>query len=215
MTQLVLFETRMCSKCGKNLPLERFGRDKRSGFPLRQCKGCRSQANSAWNRAHRDRTDAATRRWRAKNPEKVAAHKRAWRLTNPDRVRAHKRTEYERHGDKIKARVKRWRLENQDLKNAANARRRAVHAKAAGTGYTTAAHIAARVDLYGGLCVYCGKRWESIDHRIPLARGGSHWPANLIPVCKSCNSRKHDRTEREFREVSPRPHGHVADFARV
>jgi 5-methylcytosine-specific restriction endonuclease McrA len=38
-----------------------------------------------------------------------------------------------------------------------------------------------------------------MDHRLPLARGGRHEIENVIPACKSCNSRKHTRTEEEFR----------------
>jgi hypothetical protein len=38
-----------------------------------------------------------------------------------------------------------------------------------------------------------------MDHRIPLSRGGRHEIDNVIPACKPCNSRKHIRTEDEFR----------------
>jgi len=38
-----------------------------------------------------------------------------------------------------------------------------------------------------------------MDHRIPLSRGGRHEIENITPACKPCNSRKHTRTEEEFR----------------
>jgi 5-methylcytosine-specific restriction endonuclease McrA len=41
----------------------------------------------------------------------------------------------------------------------------------------------------------------SIEHRIPLSRGGSNWPANLAPACKTCNSSKGTKTEKEYREL--------------
>jgi len=54
-----------------------------------------------------------------------------------------------------------------------------------------------------GRCAYCprilkGKRIKSIDHKIPLSRGGSNWPNNLQLVCFSCNAKKGSRTHDEF-----------------
>lgn len=43
-------------------------------------------------------------------------------------------------------------------------------------------------------CVYCHNVIEredrSIDHIIPLSRGGLHHPENLTMACISCNSKK-------------------------
>ena len=50
--------------------------------------------------------------------------------------------------------------------------------------------IIARIELYGGKCFYCGKDANTIDHRIPLARGGPQLPANIVPACLNCNSAK-------------------------
>ena len=49
--------------------------------------------------------------------------------------------------------------------------------------------------MWGNKCWLCGTTAEATDHVIPLCDGGSHWPSNLRPVCKSCNSgRKKKRT---------------------
>jgi len=48
--------------------------------------------------------------------------------------------------------------------------------------------------LYGGCCAYCrtslvfGK--TGTDHVIPLAYGGPHLAANVVPSCRKCNVRK-------------------------
>ncbi len=45
-----------------------------------------------------------------------------------------------------------------------------------------------------GTCHYCGKHVGqenlTMDHKIPLARGGLSEKINLVPCCKECNSRK-------------------------
>jgi 5-methylcytosine-specific restriction endonuclease McrA len=58
------------------------------------------------------------------------------------------------------------------------------------SGFTTGEQITARIAYYGGRCYLCGEPATTIDHVIPLARGGSNWPANLRPCCRSCNATK-------------------------
>lgn len=48
-------------------------------------------------------------------------------------------------------------------------------------------------------CWYCPNQVESVDHLIPLVRGGTNQEGNLVPACRSCNSRKQDRLPIEFR----------------
>lgn len=40
----------------------------------------------------------------------------------------------------------------------------------------------------------------SPEHQIPLSRGGSNWPSNLVPACDNCNKSKKDKTPAEFME---------------
>jgi hypothetical protein len=52
----------------------------------------------------------------------------------------------------------------------------------------------------GGACVYCGAQsYLTLDHLIPLSRGGSSDDDNLVTSCKSCNSSKGARTPDEAR----------------
>lgn len=45
-----------------------------------------------------------------------------------------------------------------------------------------------------GLCAYCGKKFApkelTMDHIVPVARGGRSSKGNVAPACKACNNEK-------------------------
>jgi 5-methylcytosine-specific restriction endonuclease McrA len=45
-----------------------------------------------------------------------------------------------------------------------------------------------------GLCHYCGKKFKAaeltMDHIVPVARGGKSVKGNVVPACKACNASK-------------------------
>jgi len=51
------------------------------------------------------------------------------------------------------------------------------------------------ITMYDSCCAYCGKKQESItmDHVIPFKLGGQHSRENVVPACRSCNTRKQAR----------------------
>ena len=57
------------------------------------------------------------------------------------------------------------------------------------------------VDRYRGRCAYCDEVAEPVtmDHVVPLSRGGRHSIGNVLPACKQCNQRKNARLLIEWR----------------
>jgi len=55
-----------------------------------------------------------------------------------------------------------------------------------------------------GTCYYCGcrvvHRELTMDHLIPLTRGGRSTRDNLVPSCKSCNTKKKSMLPVEWEE---------------
>lgn len=49
-------------------------------------------------------------------------------------------------------------------------------------------------------CFYCGEKSPlTMDHVVPLIRGGSHSEGNIVPACMSCNCTKQARFVMEWR----------------
>lgn len=152
--------------------------------------------NRAWRAANRDKMRESERRQRAKHPEQFAEKRRRHRAKHPEKRLAEKRLYRQRHADKVRAVVNAWCRAHPEERRAISQNRRA--RKRAAAGHATAEQVRARFSMFGNRCAYCGGAAESIDHVIPLARGGSNWPANLRPCCSMCNSAKRDRPLAEF-----------------
>ncbi len=46
-------------------------------------------------------------------------------------------------------------------------------------------------------CGYCGERAATVDHIVPLSKGGRNTWTNTVAACHTCNSRKANRTPGE------------------
>lgn len=59
-----------------------------------------------------------------------------------------------------------------------------------------------------GRCHYCGRRVNpaalTMDHLVPLSRGGRSSKANLVPTCKECNTKKRTLLPLEWEEYMAR-----------
>ena len=53
-----------------------------------------------------------------------------------------------------------------------------------------------------GICHFCGNKFTpaqlTLDHIVPLARGGTSKPGNVVPACKECNRNKKLHTPAEL-----------------
>ncbi len=62
--------------------------------------------------------------------------------------------------------------------------------------------------IAGGLCYYCGCKVApkdlTLDHVLPLTRGGRSTRGNCVPACKECNNRKKHLLPVEWQEYLER-----------
>lgn len=164
-----------CIYCNRRLPLDRFHKDKRrlTGHKW-YCKDCNHRFNAEWVDRNRDSVNAAKRKRRAARSDDVRARDLQtvtdWKKKNPDAVRR------------------------------SNERRRALKLGCA-VGEVDEQEVWSRS---GGRCAICAhelsrdtpwpdERFASLDHIVPLAKGGTHETSNLQYACLVCNLRKGTR----------------------
>ncbi len=156
--------------------------------------------NKQYNEGRKKRKNASWKKWYERNKEKVYKSRRDYYEKNKEEV-LNKAKEYrEDNRQLLRERSRIYYLKNPGSAIERRHRRRARLNSA--SGHATKEQIQARFDYHGNKCYYCGdssSRLE-IEHRIPLYRGGSNWPANIVPACKHCNNKKHTKTEKEFRK---------------
>lgn len=197
---LALFHKR-CSKCGVVKYFGEFAKHGSCAGGVRsQCKSCEVEYRRKNYEENKEKALERMRKYRKENKEKEAERQRKWREENREKVAESARKKYEGNKEKYAERSRKYYEGNKERYAESTRKRRARKAKAAGTH--TADQVKARFDYYGSKCIYCGSDENlQIEHRIPLARGGSDWSANLAPACKSCNCSKGTKTETEFKKI--------------
>lgn len=176
-----------------------------------RCEDCRAanrEYGAKYTVRERERVRALARQSHQRNKAQRNAQRRERYATDPEgkkasnrrsaakfreRTRTQGRAYYLANREAIRAKHRAWAASPEGrLSLAARncARRARVQAAA---GQAAAQQIADRIAFYGGRCWMCGDPATTVDHVIPLFRGGTNWPANLRPACKACNSRKGHR----------------------
>lgn len=137
------------------------------------------ELQAAWNSG---KGKEYKRTWTAQNRVRLNALNRKWKKANPEAV---------------KASSARYQKNNPHIGQLATQRRRA--RKAGAEGLYTQADVVRIFKAQKGRCAACGDRKKlTVDHIVPLNKGGSNWPSNLQGLCLSCNCSKSDKDPLEF-----------------
>lgn len=149
-----------------------------------------------------------------------SARGRQQRLINPELTKQRRKAEYEADKPRAKARAKQWKTNNPERakelarRNANTPKgkivakrhsweRRALRLKAlvVGAPPITSEWFDGLKTEHDNKCFYCcdSNRPLTMDHVIPLKRGGKHIRENIVPSCKSCNCKKSARLISEWR----------------
>ena len=214
----VLMTGKRCSICRIEKPTTEFWKSSsnKDGFRSR-CIPCEMQYRQ--DRRHLDRETSrnsqrrrreaekqrqlqAKREWAEANPEKVIEierkrreaaverkrqQQREWRKNNPEKAREIQRKYRAAHPEIYRKASKKYSEANPEVKRATEAKRKATKRDNSKFKISTKE----LKDLYAGPCSYCGASGEmTLDHVVPISRGGVHGVSNLVPACGPCNFSK-------------------------
>jgi len=151
------------------------------------CRDCQSAARRAYYAANRERFAAYQKKWVSANREQFDAYQAAYELANPDKGRARRR---------------KYALANPGRGAVMQGLYRAVEAGAP-IGLVPNDIKALLIEVYGPACMKpgCSGVDLTLDHIIPLSKGGAHAVFNLQLLCMSCNARKGNRSSVDYRPV--------------
>jgi len=174
-----------CTKCGAVKPLWEFREHRGLYGRASWCLECERQYTRDWTADHREEFNAKKRATWAANPK--TAEEKAEAI-----VRA--RVWYAGNKKRALESARRWVEENRDAANIIQARRRA--RKAAVVNTLTFEEWSEILNSFNNACAYCLRTDlpMTMDHVLPISKGGPHTAANVVPACKPCNCRKHDRS---------------------
>lgn len=130
------------------------------------------------------------RQWACANKAERRSKLNAWRKANPDKEHATWKRTYEKHKAKHSARSKAWAKAHPESGKVQRDKRRARLLGA--RGYYTRSDMEAILRAQEGKCFYCRRNLDDYhsDHFVPLARGGSNYPENIVASCAPCNLSK-------------------------
>jgi 5-methylcytosine-specific restriction endonuclease McrA len=178
-------QLRRCVKCCCELPLSRFSPENRPRKKIVWQMGRRAECKTC--------NAAAVRAWKERNRERLRAE-RTQRYHNDAAFREKEllrsRIRYGR--PEVQAKLRAARRANPELSNA---RRRLRRAKTRGSNGGENVNLLAVAQRDRWRCHICKQRvrrkdW-SLDHLIPLSRGGPHTYANVALAHQLCNSRRY------------------------
>ncbi len=158
---------------------------------------------------HKEKLLDNGKEFKKKNPEYRENHHKK----NREKELLQCRKYYKNNKEKVLEDNKKWKKENPEYQNKyfkkwqktekgkANNQRGQTKRRARMRGIINTLTFKEWIEIlkkYKFRCIYCGKEFDLFnrperDHTIPISKGGNNVRENIVPACRSCNARKHNK----------------------
>ena len=211
-------EEKICKRCGQLLPLDSFSKDKKtSDGHCKWCKTCAKEYKKLYYEKNKEKIKEKSsnyfkdhhdeklsyqaeyrknhpeymKEYHAKNPENKEK-RREYCLEHKEHILEAQRNRYKKNAEKIrKSRRERYENDEQYREQVAEYRHKRKSRARNLPADLTPEDWNSAVNFFDGKCAYC-QRVKPLekDHVIPTVKDGGYTKDNIVPACKSCNSRK-------------------------
>lgn len=143
--------------------------------------------------AHKDEKKRSAREWYYSHPEQAKKSRKKWRTEHAEDARFRAKKWAEDHKERNRTKATEWNKTHREARRLISLK--AAHKRRAlekDSGSFTSEEWIALCEKYDYRCLRCkDKRPLTVDHVIPISRGGTNTIDNIQPLCQSCNSIKH------------------------
>jgi len=196
-----------CSKCQEIKPLSEFHKNKTKKDGLNSfCKSCQKAYDKAYNLANSVHLKIIRKAYYKANSEKMKAAAKANQLANSEKIKIRRKAFYKKHAEKCKKRAREYRKAHLEQSKLHDRKRKAFRCGVKHKPYATNYVF----ERDGWICQLCGRkinkrlkypnpRSGSIDHIVPLSRGGNDSPVNVQATHLRCNLGKNATNKGQLR----------------
>lgn len=192
----VVMETKRCPKCQETKPIEEFNKDKttKDGYYC-WCRECHTNAVVKCKKEHREQYLEYQKKYRGEHSE---YHKKYYER-NRDQILKVNRKYQKEHPEQNRAKnAKYLKTEKGKASQAGKDFKRRSRLKTCLNDFTLLQWEQIKKDQ-NYTCLHCGKQEPAIkltmDHIIPVSKGGHHTASNIQGLCLSCNSKKRTKID--------------------
>lgn len=201
--------TKKCTMCKEIYPAtDEFFYKKQYGLYglMSRCKKCHNKMTARnhreWAKNHPEKIKEISAKYEKKHREKILIYKRKhakeYRKQHPNEIRERTYKWRSKNMDKVRSYIRDYYKKHPEIIVEKNHKREArLRGLPADLTIEQWEEIKA---AWGYACAYCGHKWHEIkggltqDHVIPVIQGGAYTADNIVPACRSCNSKKGGRT---------------------
>lgn len=191
---------KICTCCGASKALTDF-RERSRGLYGRtsECRACELGKGVLYRQENRVSINQRKRvSWSEKEfapEERQVAREKAkkWHSENKDRHNEYGRKYAAEHREEAVARATAWKKANPDKVRAISNRHR--FQKQGSPSPLSSNEWLEILEYFNHSCAYClvSSVPMTMDHLMPLSKGGHHSKDNVVPACRSCNCSKSNR----------------------